>query len=83
MPKLRGPDLNELSPGTWYRHGQAVLLQAVDMKLDSLADELEQLLASLAYRHTARKSGTWAPQLVSPRSMTTMYRITAILISPS
>jgi hypothetical protein len=52
------------------------------VQLDGFPDEPQHFLTSLADRDTAGKSGTWAPQLASPRSMTTMYRIIAIT-SPS
>lgn len=37
-----------------------------------VADELRYSLPSLAYRNATGKSGTCAPQVVSPRSITTM-----------
>jgi len=45
MPKSRGPHFDELAFGTRSRHGKAILLQAVDVKLDGLANKLEHVLA--------------------------------------
>src|SRR5437016_3715860 len=55
MLKLPGPYFDELAFGTRSRHGKAILLQAVDVKLDGLADKLEHFLAGLPHRHTARQ----------------------------
>jgi hypothetical protein len=45
------------------------------MKLDGLADQLQDLYAGLSHRNAAWEVRHVRSQLVAPRSTTTMYRI--------
>ncbi len=67
MPESRGPYLDDLSLGARRRHGKAVLLQTVDVKLDSLADEPEHILASLPHPlHSPASQGHGHPSSSRP-----------------
>jgi hypothetical protein len=39
MPKLRGHHLDEFTLRTWRWDGEAILLQALDVKFDGFADQ--------------------------------------------
>ena len=54
------------------RNRTAFMLQALQMKLDGLPDQPHDLLLGFARRDAAGRSGTYAPKLSGPCSMTTM-----------
>src|SRR5437773_202699 len=55
MPKLCGPDLDDLTLGAWRRHRQAVLLQPGNVEFYDLADQPQHLRPGFAYRYTPWK----------------------------
>jgi len=56
--------------------------QVIKVEFDRFLDKLFDLLLGFADGDPAGKVGTYAPQLSSPFSITTMYRITISLIQP-
>ena len=76
MPKLGSLHLDDLSLGAWHGHSQTVLFQPVNVKLYGLADQAQHFRARSPTATQPGRSGTWAPQLVSPRSITTMSVLT-------
>src|SRR5262245_56945246 len=55
MPKLRGPHFDELTLRARRWNRQAILLQAVDMKLDGFADQPQNFLSPFPHCHASRQ----------------------------
>lgn len=72
---LRSTDFDEFNARRGMRNGKTVLAEAFNVEFYGFLDEFKDFIASFPTATHPGRSGTCAPKLVSPFSMTTAYLI--------